>query len=101
MKKFSGRAATGALSALALLLVPAASASAVCPNEALRVNATALPGCMALELVSPPKKDAQPAFLPSFSRDGERLQMKIEAALAGTRGYQHFGGDTYVSSCSS
>jgi hypothetical protein len=81
----------------ALFGVPAAS-GAGCANESIRVvqGATSLPGCLALELVSPPKKFAQPAFLPSFSRDGERLVMKVEAALAETPGYQHFGGDAYV-----
>ena len=75
--------------------------AATCPNEALRVaqNATDLPGCMALEMVSPGRKFSQRAHLPSFSRNGERAQIKVDAALAETPGYQlGFGGDTYVAS---
>jgi hypothetical protein len=80
-------------------LAPAATA-AVCPNEALRVaqGATTLPGCMALEMVSPPQKFSQPAFLPSFSRDGQRMLLTIQTALADTPGYQYYGGDSYVAS---
>jgi len=80
------------------LLAPAAGAVG-CPNEALREEqgATSLPGCMALEMVSPPRKFSQRAFLPSFSRHGERVMMRVDAALAGTPGYQlGFGGDTYL-----
>ena len=88
-----------ALCAGALALVfCVASAAAACPNEALRQqqNATALPECMALEMVSPPRKFSQPAFLPIFAREGERLVFTAEAALAETPGYQYFGGDRYV-----
>lgn len=85
--------------ALVLVAVPAI-ASAECPNEDLRLKqgATTLPGCLALELANPPAKSSQPALLPSFSRDGQRLQIKIEAAVAETPGYQSFNGDTYVAS---
>jgi hypothetical protein len=105
IRRLGTRRTEVALSALAALMAAISlnaslATAAACPNEALRIaqGATTLPGCMALELVSPPKKDSQPAFLPSFSREGERVQMKIEAALAGSPGYQHFGGDTYVAS---
>ncbi len=88
-----------AICALALLAF-AAPAGAACPNEALREaqGATGLPGCMALEMVSPPKKFSQPAFFPSFSRNGERLQLTVQTALAGTPGYQFYRGDRYVAS---
>ncbi len=86
--------------ALALVVSTPGVASAACSNEGLRASqgATGLPGCMALELVSPPAKFSQPALSPSFSRDGQRLLMKIRAELAGTPGYQYFGGDAYVAS---
>ncbi len=76
------------------------TASSACPNEPLRVEQglTALPGCMAVEMASPPKKFSQPAYLPSFSRDGERLVTIVQTALAGTPGYQYYGGDRYVAS---
>jgi len=85
------------LLSLLALTAPTAQA-ATCPNEALREaqSATALPGCMALEMASPPKKFSQPSLLPSFSKDGERLQMIIQTALAGSPGYQYYGGDRYV-----
>jgi hypothetical protein len=83
---------------LALVPMPSAASAAGCPNEALREEqgATSLPGCMALELVSPPKKFSQLAFLPSFSLDGERVLFTAQAALAQTPGYQFFAGDRYV-----
>jgi hypothetical protein len=86
--------------ASALVLFASPVSAAGCINEALRKaqGSTALPGCMALELVSPPKKFTQPAFLPSFSRDGERLVFTAQVALAGTSGYQYFGGDRYIAS---
>ncbi len=89
----------GAVCALALLFAGQATA-ADCPNEALREaqNATALPGCMALEMVSPPKKAAQAAFIPSFSLDGGRTLYTAQAPLAGTPGYQFYAGDRYVAS---
>ncbi len=96
-----------ALTFLCLGILPAAAQAAPCPNEALREAQTseampegsvALPGCMALELASPPQKFSQPAFLPSFSLNGERLQFKSEAALSETPGYQRFSGDPYVAS---
>jgi hypothetical protein len=92
-----GLAALSICLAMALRAVPAQAAT--CPNEALRLaqNATDLPGCMALEKVSPAKKSSQRAFLPSFSRDGERVRFRAEAALGGTPGYQFaLGGDTYI-----
>jgi hypothetical protein len=85
---------------LAFVLTPSAVPAAGCPNEALREEqgATSLPSCLALEMVSPPKKFSQLAFLPSFSADGERVQFTAQAALAQTPGYQLFAGDRYVAS---
>jgi hypothetical protein len=95
------RLGTGLLAlaaSLALAGTTASTSAAACPNEALREaqGATALPDCMALEMVSPPKKFAQPAYSPSFSADGERVLFSAQAALAQTPGFQNFGGDRYV-----
>ena len=91
---------TAALFAALLLLLLPSSATAACPNEDLRIaqDATSLPGCMALEMASPPKKFSQPASQPSFSRNGERMLILIETGLPGATGYQYYGGDTYVAS---
>ncbi len=95
-----GRALTvfGAFCAWALAFIAPSAGAVGCPNEALREaqGATALPGCMALEMVSPPKKFSEPAFFPSFSYDGNRTLYRAQAALAGTPGYQFYGGDPYV-----
>lgn len=91
----------GALWLAGLALTAPAAGAAGCPNEALREaqGATSLPGCMALEMVSPPRKFSQRAHLPSFSRNGERVLMRADAALADTPGYQFgVGGDTYIAS---
>jgi hypothetical protein len=92
--------------ALALCGVGAAHAGAAgCANEAIReaqtseslpTGTTYLPDCMALEMLSPPKKLLQPAFSPIFSLDGERVRFHSQAALAGTGGQQDVGGDTYL-----
>ncbi len=92
------RSALGFACALVLAaFIPAASAAS-CPNESLREGqgATSLPDCMALEMVSPPQKSSQPAYLPFFSREGGRLQLIIQTALSDTPGYQYYGGDRYV-----
>jgi hypothetical protein len=47
-------------------------------------------------MVTPAQKFAQPALLPSFSRDGERILMLVRMALAETPGYQFYEGDHYV-----
>ncbi|HEX5928320.1 MAG TPA: hypothetical protein VFY48_02915 [Solirubrobacterales bacterium] len=93
MQKHTGWA-LGIACTLALLLAPAARAA--CPDEALRAAAPSLPGCLAVEMVSPVRKYSQPAILPSFSRDGGRLLVTIQTALADTPGYQYYGGDRYV-----
>lgn len=98
-----GRIAPACLTALLALAFAGGAASAnaaTCPNEALREaqSATGMPGCMALEMASPPQKFGQPAYLPSFSRDGERLAFTSEAALAGTPRLQNYGGDRYLAS---
>ena len=90
-----------ALACLAAAILPAAPAAAACPNEELRIaqGATALPGCMALEMASFPQKFSQPASLPSFSRTGERVLIKrAKASLPGASGLQHYAGDAQVAS---
>lgn len=105
--------AVGKASLLALLAallcfasVPAHAPAAGCPNEAIResqtsegfpLGTTGLPSCMALEMVTPPKKFGQETLtLNAFSSDGERALFVSKAALAGTEGLMHFGGDGYV-----
>lgn len=83
---------------LALALLAPNASAATCANEAFRKAAPTLPGCLALEMVSPAKKFSQPAYLPFFSRDGERLLMVIQTAVDGAPGYQYYGGDRYVAS---
>lgn len=82
--------------------VPVAAA-APCPNEAIRQaqGATGLPDCMALEMVSPPRKYVQAAFRPSFSANGERVLFRSQAGLAQTPGLQSYKGDSYVATRSS
>jgi len=78
----------------------AVPARAACPNEALREEqgVLTLPDCMALEMVSPPKKFVQAAFEPSFSLNGERVLFRSMAGLANTPGLHHPFGDRYVAS---
>jgi hypothetical protein len=99
--------ALGATAIAAALVAPAANA-ATCPNEAIRASqiseafplgTTELPACMALEMVSPPKKFGQETLtLSAFSEDGSRVVFVSKAALAGTEALQAFGGDSYVAS---
>jgi hypothetical protein len=72
---------------------PSAALAAGCPNEALRESqvsealpqgSTVLPNCMALELVSPPKKFNQYAQTSNFSVSGDRIAFQSAAALAET-----------------
>jgi hypothetical protein len=96
------------LAALVSMAIASAapSAQAECPNEAIRKAQTSeafplgtvhLPVCMALEMVTPPKKSGQETFrISAFSRDGDRALFVSKAALAGTEGLQFFGGDSYV-----
>jgi hypothetical protein len=83
---------------VAMLIAPAAHAAGPCPNEAIREaqGVTELPACMALEMVSPPKKFVEPAFSPTFSTNGERVRFDSLAALANTPGLQFYTGDKYV-----
>jgi len=105
-----GRAALGLLALCASLAAgftatASPAGAATCPNEAIREAQTspdfpegtvALPDCMALEMVSPPKKFVQAAYEPSFSLDGERVLYRSMAALADTPGLLHPFGDRYV-----
>jgi len=95
------------LAAASAVLLGAAPAQAACPNEAIReaqasaalpMGSTVLPDCMALEMVSPPKKYEMGAVRPSFSLDGERILFSSTAALAETPGLQSYLGDRYVAS---
>jgi hypothetical protein len=86
------------------MLLPRAASAASCPNEAIRVEQqmTALPDCMALEMVSPPQKynyrAGEPTNPPSISSDGNRILFESPAALAGTEGLLSPLGDRYVAS---
>lgn len=93
----------------AFYFAPLSALAAECTNDAVRESQVSsefpggtagLPGCLALEMVSPPKKFLQPAFGPVlFSRGGDRLLYRSVAALAGTQGLQNsVGGDFYISS---
>jgi hypothetical protein len=82
---------------------PAAGA-AECPNEALRQaqGDAGLPGCMALEMVTPPQKGNLSAgkanFSPSISADGDRVSFESAAALGDTNSLGSPTGDLYVAS---
>lgn len=104
--------AIGALATVALALaIWTPSASAACANEAIRASqasealpggSTYLPGCMAFEMLTPPKKFGQETFsFTAFSSDGGRALFVSKAALAETPGLQSFGGDAYVATRSS
>ncbi|HEX5762692.1 MAG TPA: hypothetical protein VFY04_06180 [Solirubrobacterales bacterium] len=81
-----------------------------CPNEARRTeqadrtvtaNVAVLPDCMALEMVSPPKKFNQRAVNPGLSNpnvsaDGQRILYISTAALGDTPGRLNPFGDPYV-----
>jgi hypothetical protein len=85
--------------ALTMLLGAPVASAATCPNEPLRAaqGTTGLPACMALEMVSPPRKRSLPAFNPWFSLDGERVVFRAVAALGDTPALQYAAGDNYVS----
>jgi hypothetical protein len=83
----------------ALLALAAGTANAACPNEAVRQaqGTTDLPSCLALEMISPPKKFGQGALLPSaIAPDGKRVLFYSTAGLAETPGLQKPFGDRYV-----
>src|SRR4029077_10338627 len=73
-----------------------------CPNAAFRdvqeFAVIMLPGCMALEMVSPPQKGNQSARNPMISYDGDRIRFQSVAALAETPGAFSVAGDPYVAS---
>src|SRR5262249_19650224 len=73
-----------------------------CPNAAIRdkqpFGAIALPECMALEMVSPPLKENQPAKEPSVSANGDRVRFRSIAALGNTPSVLDYGGDHYLAS---
>jgi hypothetical protein len=98
----------GALLAACFATAPQSAGAADCPNEAIRKAQASealpsgtvhLPACMALELVTPPKKSGQETVeVAAFSADGNRVLFRSKAALANTPGMQSFAGDNYVSS---
>lgn len=108
--KTSSKAVTLSICAglAALLGGQGTAVAAACPNEAIResqaseslpLGSTYLPGCMALEMVSPPHHFGQETReITAFSRDGARALFRSKAALAGTEGLQAFAGDSYVAS---
>jgi hypothetical protein len=71
-----------------------------CANAAIRstqaLAAVLLPDCMALEMVSPPRKGGQAAYRPVVSAEGERVLFLSSAALGGTPGNVDVSGDAYV-----
>ena len=87
-RRLVARAATGLVAVVASVLgLALASAPAMaddCPNAALRAlnNSTQLPDCRALELVSPPFKEAFGAFPTIFTDDG-RLTYRSNGNIAG------------------
>jgi hypothetical protein len=91
---------TAMLAAALLVALPNPEGEAACPNEAIREaqgpQATALPDCMALEMISPPRKGSQPVEEPHLSADGSRARFRTQAALAGTPGNLDIIGDPYV-----
>jgi hypothetical protein len=101
-----GSAAVAATAALSLFATGAATtAAAECHNEPIRraqvssafPDGTAvLPDCMALEMISPPRKALNNALAPVFSRSGSRILFRSQAALAETEGLQSALGDGYV-----
>lgn len=92
--------------AAAMLLAIPALAAAACPNEAIRASqvsealpqgTTSFPACMALEMVSPPKKFGQEVSeFNGFSANGARALFRSKAALGETEGLQSLGGDRYI-----
>jgi hypothetical protein len=81
----------------------ATTGSPVCANASLRaaqgIETVLLPGCMAFEMVSPPKKFSQNAVFPSVSLDGERVLFSTRGALGDAPGLTDlFWGDRYVAS---
>jgi hypothetical protein len=85
---------------LALAGLTARAEAQGCANEALRETqgVTYLPDCMALELVTPPKKGNRAAWEPSFSESGDRILFKSNAALGETEGLLSPIFDYYVAS---
>ena len=94
-----GRVIATASAVAALVVLGAPAAGAACPNESMRAaqGATALPSCLAYEMISPPKKFGQGALLPNaFSPSDDRANFYSTAGLAGTPGVQKPFGDRYV-----
>ena len=105
MKARPGFAILAALVA-ALLLLPAV-ASAACPNEAIREaqkssvlpeGTVHLPDCMALEHVSPQKKENQYAKFPEISAGADRIRYVSGGALADTPNYLSPYFNRYIAS---
>src|ERR1044072_23246 len=93
---------------LACAGIGASPASAdACPNEAIRAaqkssflpdGSIHLPDCMALEMVSTPKKENQYATIPEVSADGERSRYASGGALGDTPNFLSAFFNRYVAS---
>ncbi len=71
-----------------------------CPNHAIRdiqqFGVIALPGCMALEMVSPSHKAGQAAAFPAISANGNRVLFASGAALGEATGVYSTESDPYI-----
>jgi hypothetical protein len=102
----SGASGAGAVLvvALGLLALGAGPAwAADCPNADIRAAqgpaVEALPDCMGLEMVSPPRKFSQGTRRPSVSADGERVLFRTPGGVGDPSGMvDTFYGDGYVAS---
>src|ERR1044072_286469 len=103
-----GIAFAALVTSLACAGIGASPASAdACPNEAIRAaqkssflhdGSIHLPDCMALEMVSTPKKENQYATIPEVSADGERIRYASGGALGDTPNFLSAFFNRYVAS---
>ncbi|HYI80867.1 MAG TPA: hypothetical protein VEW67_08410 [Thermoleophilaceae bacterium] len=83
------------------LVAPHAASAQECPNAAIRAQqgpaVEAMPDCMALEMVSAPRKYSQNAGVPMLSVDGDRALYNTRGAVEGAPSQENLlFGDTYV-----
>jgi hypothetical protein len=100
MRRVCGSALlVGVVAAFGLAAGPAAAAD--CPNAAIRAQqgVEGLPDCMAVEMVSPPRKFSQNARMVSVSADGGRALFQTGGGIGDPPGMVDvFWGDLYVAS---